>query len=366
MRVTLKNRQRSHRRAGFTLVELLMVVLIVGILAGLIVPAVNIALKSVRRRAIMLEVTTLADAIEKYRQKYGDYPPDGSSPTVMARHLRKAFPNIAPTELSIFSNAYGGVPVANVSNGAPSGVMDPAEALVFFLGGFSDDPVFPITGVGGPLFLTNSAGTQVNSSGTIARCQYNTDRLNALFDFKANQLTIDNTTTTVSSDESLYFGGANDCMPTYHPAGKKAPFVYFDSRTYTFPAGSSLFFNYYSPTAEAMGVARPYRSDMVDKKVPSTAAMANAYYQFMNKSSFQLISAGLDDTYGGVPYTSGGGPVYYSYPSGQSIDFGPFPGSVPIVGAQSGYREAGQAINNQADNAVNFASDLLGDEVPAN
>ncbi len=351
--------QLRRDRSGFTLVEVLMVVAIIGILVGLIVPAVSMALKASQARAISMEVITLADSMEKYRSKYDDYPPDGSNSVVMERHLRKAFPNIAPTELQIFSKTYG-TPVSNVSNGAPSGVMDPAEALVFFLGGFSDDPAFPFTGVGGPLYLTNMSGVQVNSSAaSIATVQYNVDRVNAFFEFNQAQLTLDASSgSTVSNDEATLFSGTNDVIPAYHPKGKAAPYVYFSRSTYT----SGAFFNYYG--SSGIGYARPYRSDTENTKVPNTPAMANSRYPFVNSDTFQIISAGLDDSYGGIMMPSGaGGPTYFRFPSGSSIDFAGFPSTAPTLGTYSRYSDGAGVISMQLDNSTNFAGGKLEDSL---
>lgn len=353
--------QPRDNRSGFTLVELLMVIAIIGILVGLAVPAVNIALNTAKDRALAMEVITLADAVEKYRNKYDDYPPDGSNSVVMERHLRKVFPNIATSELQIFAMTYGGTRVANFSNGAPSGVMDPAEAIVFFLGGFSDDPVHPFTGVGGPIFLANSSGVQVNSSSTtIATVQYNVDRVNGFYEFKQSQLTLDASSgTTISNDESvLFMSTANDAIPAYHPSGKRAPYVYFNRSTYT----SGAFFNYYAPSG--MGYARPYRSDKVNTKVANTPAMANSRFPFMNSDTFQIISAGRDDSYGGIEMPSGaGGPTYFSFPSGDSIDFAGYPTTAPVIGALKKYSDGAGELSMQLDNATNFAGGKLADSL---
>ena len=156
MQVRQTVNQPNPNRSGFTLVEVLMVIAIIGILVGLTVPAVNIALRSVKQSAIALECNTLGDAVNKYNSKYGDYPPDGSDVNLMTRHLRKIFPQIAASEINLLTGALA-VPAGNpaVANhaalGVPGAVMDPPEALVFFLGGFSSDPVHPFTGSGGPL-----------------------------------------------------------------------------------------------------------------------------------------------------------------------------------------------------------------------
>jgi len=240
--------------------------------------------------------------------------------------------------------------------------MDPAEAIVFFLGGFSDDPAYPFTGVGGPVFLANSSGVQVNSSApvaSVATVQYNVDRVNGFYEFNQAQLTLDaNSGVTVSNDESNLVGGANDALPAYHPSGKTAPFVYFNRSTYT----SGAFFNIYGKSG--MGYARPYRSDKENTKVATTPAMANSRFPFMNSDTFQIISAGLDDSYGGIAMPVGaGGPTYFRFPSGQSIDFSGYPSSAPTIGTLTKFSDGGGVISMQLDNATNFAGGNLEDSL---
>jgi prepilin-type N-terminal cleavage/methylation domain-containing protein len=92
-------------RQGFTLVELLIVIAILGILVGLLSWGVNAARISILKRAQAAEMASISSAVEAYRTKYGDYPPDGTLWPVMEAHLRKAFPNILITELNILNPA---------------------------------------------------------------------------------------------------------------------------------------------------------------------------------------------------------------------------------------------------------------------
>ena len=187
-----RSRYRAH---GLTVVELLVVIVIIGILAGLLLPAINAARKRGQITAISLEIQNLKNAVEQYKQIYGDYPPDGTNIVVLERHLRTAFPRIHQTEIAKLSNLIA------VSNN-PCTSLDPAEALVFFLGGFSEDPRYPFSGDGGP---------------------FTGDRKNAIFDFNPERLFLEDETS---------FGKPNDAFPVYLPENCDLPYVYFDSRTY--------------------------------------------------------------------------------------------------------------------------------------
>jgi type II secretory pathway pseudopilin PulG len=299
-------------------VELLIVMAILGILAGLLAWGVNAARVAILKRAQAFEVQSIASAVEAYRTKYGDYPPDGSSWPVMEAHLRKAFPNILVSELALLNpalstaNGYirndndltGSHPhLARYISTAPglrSGrVFDAAEALVFFLGGFSSDPQRPITGPGGPLKLNPVVGAYI----------YNTQRENAFFEFKIGRLTLD-PNTGASNDEAVYSEGVpNDLMPVYVGNGPTyqqlgVPIIYFDSRTYQIGGAtvndSSYYFNFYSPglvdTRNVQGstrnCARPFLSMDLDPNKGNNAL------RYANDKTFQIMNGGYDRIYG--------------------------------------------------------------------
>lgn len=360
--------QSRPNRSGFTLVEILMVVAIIGILVGLIVPAVNVAMRGVKQRTIAMECTTIGDAVNKYNAKYGDFPPDGSDTNLMIRHLKKIFPQIAASEINLLTGVIAvpsGNPVvaAHATSGVPGAVMDPPEALVFFLGGFSSDPVHPFTGSGGPLAVTYSGNA-------IATVQYNTDRTNAFFEFKQSQLTLSTNASglTISSDDGLT-GGVVDLLPCYVPPGSTMPYVYFDARTYRVPADTArgrnaAEFNRFLPTGH--GLVAPYKSTEVNTKVilssMPTVDERNLRQRWMNDKSFQVISAGLDDHFGGTANTlfmfkPQGGTGANTSNSGDSFN--------PVSGAHAtytGFRDA-DSTSYQLDNVTNFSEGILGDSL---
>lgn len=362
---------RTARRSGFTLVEVLVVIAIIGLLVGLTVPAVNLAYRTIKKRAIAMECQAVASAVEAYRTKYEDYPPDGADPTLMVRHLRKAFPNIAATEIALLTGSFP-LPSGNplVASASLTGsAMDPSEALVFFLGGFSNDPVFPFSGKGGPLLImdNSSPAKQVKSNhdpALISSVQYNPDRQTPLYDFKQAQLTLEVLGSITASSDDAITGAAVDLLPAYHPSGLKMPFVYFDSRTYQ----QTTIANRYATLSA--GIVYPYRSTAVNTKYfPSDASVVsrNKYFRFMNEKTFQVIAAGLDDNFGGQDglfymFKPSSGEAAGSANSGDSLDL--------VATISSGTHPTPQYTRfmnangtAQSDNVTNFSDGTLEDSL---
>ncbi len=189
-------RQTLASRSAFTLVEILIVVAIIGILMALAVAGIRAAQRTIQAQAIAMELASLSQSVESYKTKYGSYPPDGSSRAAFESHFRSVFPNILASEFAALYSV-GAYPTANsnapVVSGVPTGVMDPAEALVFCLGGFSKSATNPFTGPGGPLVAVSGGSYQ-----------YNVDRNEPLFPFDQGNLTLDTSSgLTLSTDEGL-------------------------------------------------------------------------------------------------------------------------------------------------------------------
>jgi prepilin-type N-terminal cleavage/methylation domain-containing protein len=73
-------RTRGCRRtAGFTLVELLVVMGIIALLVSMLVPAVNQAVIAARKAATGNIIMGIGDSLEKFKQDWGVYPPSDMS-----------------------------------------------------------------------------------------------------------------------------------------------------------------------------------------------------------------------------------------------------------------------------------------------
>ena len=71
-----RSRRRRRRRTGFTLVEILIVVIILGILAAIVIPQFAGATEEARRTNVQSVLQTLRGEITLYRAEHRDILPD--------------------------------------------------------------------------------------------------------------------------------------------------------------------------------------------------------------------------------------------------------------------------------------------------
>jgi len=148
---TLQRPNRHPHHPGFTLVEMLVVITVIGVLMALVVPAIGGAIKKAKATRIKVEVNQLGLAISDYKNKYGDYPPDFSDAAIVTRHYNKVFPKLSDVDKGLLTSL-----AANGSSVFTGTEIDRAEALVLVLGGFSNDPVNPFTRPGGPFEIVDT------------------------------------------------------------------------------------------------------------------------------------------------------------------------------------------------------------------
>ncbi len=294
--------QHSSLRRGFTLVELLVVIAIIGVLVAMLMPAIGYVRRAQRVMQQATEVAQLMRAIDAYKDKVGDYPPDFSdyttpanfAGTVAYRHITKFYPNVAATEISTINLL------------ASAGYFNQATSLYFFVGGLSDDKKYPFSGPGGPLSTTS-------------------DR-NKGFDFKITRLAPNPAYTPPAA------APAHPLPQVYFPANAQAPYLYFDARTYEVgPVGSRGFSSLaYDPSLFGFNepdpsMARPYKS--LETNPAATPAAPDRAYHYVNRESYQLIAPGFDGEYG-VPIaladngTGEATPVFVVFPGDAAVPSG--------------------------------------------
>lgn len=363
-------RARCALRPGFTLVELLVVITIIGMLAAISAAYLLKGWNSAKQSRTAAEVTNLAGAMEEFRRQYGDYPPsyldhtDTTARALMIRFLAKAFPRCnpnvevwyipwcGPPQSSSISTTYYPFLVINSPMVETVGLWDPAtnttissitgptanyapltpgQALVFWLTSISKDPAHPL-----------SAATA--------------DRV-SFFDFDNSRITRLNPTpiagnsisgsawTVVTGSPPAWSqgptaSGASNQYPKYNPGlyaprdGSQREYVYFEARCYLFHA----LFSSYPPTPNppipylsrsapwntdggvnlTAGPGSPPTFDVTTDSLQNILGTANGSNQSftsfqnlcVNPKSFQIIAAGLDNDFGTVNagYTPGGAP----------------------------------------------------------
>ncbi len=216
----------AHQRSAFTLIELLVVIAIIGVLASLLLVAGNGAIQSARRAAMRTEINQINDAFTQYGNDIsgGSYPPNvinaqSTTDSVykdFVTHFKKAFPRSREPEALLQAIAGIGSNSANLPGG-----LTPAEAIYFWLGGFSKDAQYPISGPGGPSF-------KVADGEDLAK------RV-PILDFDVTRLGPRNSDETFDGRSIAYTVNVNGNQQerrinfwTYTPQYAKKPFVYLD------------------------------------------------------------------------------------------------------------------------------------------
>jgi len=256
--MVIRKANRRPAPAGFTLVELLVVITIITILAGLITVAAFNAVRATRDFGIGQEIAQLKAAIEVYKNENGGYFPSTTDTAIgqalLKRHLRRARKNHREPD-SVLQQLQ----------------LDPSEAMVFFLGGgaklaeansLSGTPpfIFVLEDEEYPLTGARSSGTATGRG-----------RPAVYFDF----------------DETRLVDLDGDGYPSYLSLyGEGSPLVYFNGGQYAAEIADNADFN-----TTDFGVVKPY-------KKPSVKNPGPANFDFIDQNSFQIISAGQDGHFG--------------------------------------------------------------------
>ncbi len=85
------------RRSAFSLVELVVVVLIIGILAAVAAPRMFNTAGDARDSATRASLGVIRDSIELYRSQNGVYPPTATFATAIKPFINGSFPRVQTT-----------------------------------------------------------------------------------------------------------------------------------------------------------------------------------------------------------------------------------------------------------------------------
>lgn len=170
---TTPTRNARQSRHGFTLIELMVVIVIIGILIALLLPAINGVRIKAKETGVATEITQIDQAIATFKNQFQIEPPSslnippqgGSWSTADMSKIRTIWPQFN------FATR-GGLDADPVPPGGAN--LNGAECLVFFLGGrqggttrngtltgFSKNPVSPWA-----LSGTNRVGPYLEFAGT--------------------------------------------------------------------------------------------------------------------------------------------------------------------------------------------------------
>jgi general secretion pathway protein G len=104
--VSKRTRRSRARTLGFTLIELMVVVVIIGILAAIVVPRFTQAGDDAKVAAAKAQINSLKSALDMYKLKVGDYPSTSEGLELLISNEYQNFLDAETIPLDPWGNPY--------------------------------------------------------------------------------------------------------------------------------------------------------------------------------------------------------------------------------------------------------------------
>ncbi|QDU60297.1 Type II secretion system protein G precursor [Planctomycetes bacterium Pan216] len=318
------------KRPGFTLVELLVVIVILGLLVAFLLPAIMGAIGAANLTRGHAEINELSLALEKFKDQFGIYPPSrirlkenqrydltDAFDAHSFKYLRKIWPQIAiepgtGTSATTFNWFDDG--------STTSYELEGDECLVFFLGGIAQPQTGGIYATYGfSADPENPSGVPVTSTAT------SLSRVGPFYNFDAGRLyqrTATDGPIALAAAENDWDFGATDPRPTtklpsYRALESEGPYAYFSSyegrgyRPYDCELGLAsngdiplAFFQMTWPNISTANSGSPPTVHASDCFAPNPltetdhAPTGGEVVRPFNPNTYQIISPGEDGLFG--------------------------------------------------------------------
>lgn len=128
----MKSNLQSCRKAGFTIVELLVVITIIALLFGLTVGGFTLAQKSSARNRTVVSLNAMKGALDRYRQEFGEYPePQNAGDTISIQNITYDVGGAAMLYQALSGDGYDNILMAqtpSAGQASSNGSLEPEES----------------------------------------------------------------------------------------------------------------------------------------------------------------------------------------------------------------------------------------------